>query len=72
LAGSPSVVHLQAVVNGASPETMVGPGFRTSFLDLLDAEGHPITVVASDAGVNRLRFQGGGGVFTLPLSIPAT
>jgi len=96
---TPSVVHLQAVVSGAAPDDLSGPGVKYSFLDLLDAGGHPVKVVAAGAGVTvpkqqlnasnyrnsrinyqwsrpeagtyRLRFQGGGGAFTLALSIPA-
>ncbi|TMF83213.1 MAG: hypothetical protein E6I07_13170 [Chloroflexi bacterium] len=97
---TPSVVHLQAVVSGAAPDELSGPGVKYSFLDLLDAGGNPVKVVAAGAGVTvpkqqlnasnyrnsrinyqwarpdagsyRLRFQGGGGVFTLPLSIQPT
>ena len=94
---TPSVVHLQAVVSGASPDELSGPGVKYAFLDLLDAGGHPVKVVAAGAGVTvpkqqlnasnyrnsrinyqwsrpeigsyHLLFHGGGGVFTLPLTV---
>jgi hypothetical protein len=48
---TPAVVHLQAVVNGASPVDVVGPGVRASFLELLDGAGSAVTVVSSGAGI---------------------
>jgi len=93
---TPAVVHLQAVVNGASPEALVGPG-RGAFVELIDAAGNPVRVVASGAGITvpkaqlnpmnyqnsrtndewlrpaagtyRLRFQGGGGRYEIPVVV---
>jgi hypothetical protein len=47
---TPAVVHLQTVVNGASPEALVGPG-NGAFVELVDAAGNPVSVLASDAGI---------------------
>jgi hypothetical protein len=48
---TPAVIHLQAVVNGASPPDVIGPGVMASFLELLDAAGNQLKVVSSDAGI---------------------
>jgi hypothetical protein len=47
---TPAVVHLQTVVNGASPAALVGPG-RGAFVELIDTAGNPVKVLASGAGI---------------------
>lgn len=47
---TPAAVHLQTVVNGASPEALVGPG-KGPFVELVDAAGNPVRVLAAGAGV---------------------
>lgn len=47
---TPAVVHLQTVVNGASPAMLVGPG-KGAFVELVDAAGNPIRDLAGGAGI---------------------
>ena len=47
---TPAVIHLQTVVNGASPEALVGPG-KGAFVELVDGAGNPVRVLASGAGI---------------------
>jgi hypothetical protein len=47
---TPAVVHLQTVVNGSSPEALMGPG-RGAFVELVDAAGKPVTVLGYGAGI---------------------
>ena len=93
---TPTVVHLQTLVNGASPVAMGGPR-NTDFVELVDAAGHPVkdmgggasitvpkqqvnpvnyqnartynTWLRPAAGTYRLRFQGTGGRFEIPIII---
>ena len=93
---TPDVVHMEAVVNGASPVALEGPGIPP-FVELLDSAGNPLRVLVGgagitvpkgqlnptnyqnsrsrnqwlrpDAGTYRLRFQGGGGRFEIPIVI---
>ena len=93
---TPAVVHLQTVVNGASPPMLVGPG-KGAFVELVDAAGNPIRDLGGGAGITvpkqqvnpvnylnsrtrdewlrptsgsyKLRFQGGGGRYEIPLII---
>ena len=93
---TPMVVHLQTVVNGASPVAISGPG-NAAFVELVDAAGHPVRDIGGGAsitvpkqqvnpvnyqnartydtwlrptsGTYRLRFQGSGGTFEIPIVI---
>jgi hypothetical protein len=93
---TPAVVHLQTLVNGASPVAIVGPG-KGAFVELVDVAGNPVTVLADGAGITvpkgqlnpsnyqnsrtrdewlrpaagtyRLRFQGGGSRYEIPIVI---
>jgi len=93
---TPTVVHLQTLVNGASPVAIGGPG-NAAFVELVDAAGVPVrslgggasitvpkqqvnpvnyqnartydTWLRPPAGTYRLRFQGGGGRFEIPIVI---
>jgi len=93
---TPDVVHMEALVNGASPPTLEGPGIPP-FVELLDSAGNPLRVLVGGAGITvpkgqlnpinyqnsrsrnqwlrpaagtyRLRFQGGGGRFEIPIVI---
>ena len=47
---TPDVVHLQAIVNGASPEALIGPG-KGPFVELLDSAGTPVRLLAGGAGI---------------------
>jgi hypothetical protein len=47
---TPAVVHLQTVVDGASPEALMGPG-KSTFVELVDAAGKPVTVLGYGAGI---------------------
>lgn len=47
---TPAVVHLQTVVNGASPEALVGPG-KGAFVELVDGAGNPVRDLAGGAGI---------------------
>jgi hypothetical protein len=93
---TPDVVHLEAVVNGASPVALEGPGIPP-FVELLDSAGNPLRDLVGGAGITvpkgqlnpinyqnsrsrnqwlrpaagmyRLRFQGSGGHFEIPVII---
>jgi hypothetical protein len=93
---TPAVVHLQTVVNGASPMAISGPG-NADFVELVDAAGVPVRSLGGGAGITvpkqqvnpvnyqnartrnrwlrppagtyRLRFQGSGGRFEIPIVI---
>jgi hypothetical protein len=93
---TPAVVHLQVLVNGASPPMLVGPG-KGAFVELVDAAGNPVKDFGGGAGITvpkqqvnpvnylnsrtrdewlrpaagtyRLRFQGAGGRFEIPVVI---
>jgi len=93
---TPDVVHMEALVNGASPVALEGPGIPP-FVELLDSAGNPLRVLVGGAGITvpkgqlnpinyqnsrsrnqwlrpaagtyRLRFQGGGGRFEIPIVI---
>jgi hypothetical protein len=93
---TPDVVHMEAVVNGASPVALEGPGIPP-FVELLDSAGNPLRVLVGGAGITvpkgqlnpinyqnsrsrnqwlrpaagtyRLRFQGSGGHFEIPIVI---
>jgi len=47
---TPDVVHLQAVVNGASPAALEGPG-KGPFVELVDPAGNPVRLLAGGAGI---------------------
>jgi len=93
---TPDVVHMEALVNGASPVALEGPGIPP-FVELLDSAGKPLRVLVGGAGITvpkgqlnpinyqnsrsrnqwlrpaagtyRLRFQGSGGRFEIPIVI---
>ena len=93
---TPDVVHMEALVNGASPVALEGPGIPP-FVELLDSAGNPLRVLVGGAGITvpkgqlnpinyqnsrsrnqwlrpaagtyRLRFQGSGGRFEIPIVI---
>jgi len=47
---TPDVVRLQAVVNGASPPALEGPG-KGPFVELVDPAGNPVRLLAGGAGI---------------------
>jgi hypothetical protein len=47
---TPDIVHLQAVVNGASPEMLIGPG-KGVFVELVDSAGNPVRDLGGGAGI---------------------
>jgi hypothetical protein len=47
---TPAVINLQTLVNGASPEAILGPG-KAAFVELLDASGNPVKQLAGGAGI---------------------
>ena len=47
---TPAVVHLQTVVNGASPPMLVGPG-KGAFVELVDVAGNPVRDLGGGAGI---------------------
>jgi hypothetical protein len=47
---TPDVVHLQAVVNGASPVALEGPG-HGPFVELVDSAGNPVRRLVGGAGI---------------------
>jgi hypothetical protein len=93
---TPTVVHLQTLVNGASPVAIGGPP-NADFVELVDAAGVPVkslgggasitvpkqqvnpvnyqnartynTWLRPAAGTYRLRFQGSGSHFDIPIVI---
>jgi hypothetical protein len=93
---TPDVVYMEALVNGASPVELEGPG-KGAFVELVDAAGVPVRSLGGGAGITvpkqqvnpvnyqnartrntwlrpaagayRLRFQGGGGQFEIPIVI---
>jgi hypothetical protein len=93
---TPDVVHMEAVVNGASPVALEGP-WIPPFVELLDTAGNPVRLLVGGAGITvpkgqlnpinyqnsrsrnqwlrpaagtyRLRFQGNGGHFEIPIII---
>ncbi|TME44762.1 MAG: hypothetical protein E6I60_16360 [Chloroflexi bacterium] len=93
---TPDVVHMEALVNGASPVALEGPGIPP-FVELLDSAGNPLRVIVGGAGITvpkgqlnpinyqnsrsrnqwlrpaagtyRLRFQGSGVHFEIPIVI---
>jgi hypothetical protein len=93
---TPDVVHMEALVNGASPVALEGP-WIPPFVELLDSAGNPLRVLEAGAGITvpkvqlnpinyqnsrsrnqwlrpaagtyRLRFQGNGGRYEIPIVI---
>ncbi len=47
---TPDVVRLQAIVNGASPAALEGPG-KGPFVELVDPAGNPVRLLAGGAGI---------------------
>ena len=47
---TPAVIHLQTLVNGASPVALEGPG-KGAFVELLDAAGNPVSLLSGGAGI---------------------
>lgn len=47
---TPDVVHMVALVNGASPVALEGPSIAP-FVELLDSAGNPVRVLEGGAGI---------------------
>jgi hypothetical protein len=53
---TPDVVRMEALVNGASPVALEGPGYGP-FVELVDSAGNPVRVLEGGAGITVPKLQ---------------